>query len=51
MDQKITTIHLVQTGFVTNTCQYSLTIEGEFDNKEMEKIHPEKRGVKAVRAT
>lgn len=49
MAEKITTIHLVQTGFVTNTCEYSLSIEGEFDTEEMEKIHAAPRGVGAVR--
>lgn len=50
MAEKITTIHLVQTGLVTNTCEYSLTIEGEYDTEEMKNNYPVKHGAGAVRA-
>ena len=49
MDSKILTIHLVKTGFPTDTCNYTLSIEGEFDKTEMEKIGVSKTGQGAVR--
>jgi hypothetical protein len=36
MFDKILTIHLVQEGFVANTMDYNLSIEGEFNETEME---------------
>jgi hypothetical protein len=36
MYDKILTIHLVQDGFVTNSMDYNLSLEGEFNQKEME---------------
>jgi len=36
MFDKILTIHLVQEGFVTNSMDYDLSLEGEFNEKEME---------------
>jgi hypothetical protein len=36
MYDKILTIHLVQDGFITNSMDYNLSLEGEFNEKEME---------------
>ncbi|MEK6480565.1 hypothetical protein WJR50_23680 [Catalinimonas sp. 4WD22] len=51
MAEKALTIHLVQTGFPTDTCDYYLTMEGEFDQKEMEKLAPKGATHGAVRAS
>jgi len=50
MADKALTIHLVKTGFPTNTCDYSLSIEGEFEKEEMEKLVKKTAGSAAVRA-
>lgn len=50
MAEKVLTIHLVQTGFPTDTCDYDLTIEGEFNENEMESTGAAKKGHGAVRA-
>lgn len=42
MANKFTTIHLVQTGFVGNTCDYYVTIEGEYSESEMKAIDSKK---------
>lgn len=39
MDEKILTLRLVQTGFVTDVCHYSVSAEGEFDDKVMKSLH------------
>ncbi len=36
MEDKFLTIHLVQTGLVTNTCSYDLSIEGEYNPNKLE---------------
>ena len=38
MADKVLTIHLVQTGFATNYCDYSLSVEGTFDESEMNSL-------------
>jgi hypothetical protein len=38
MFQKLTTIHLVHTGFPTDKFEYTVEVEGEFSQQEMEKI-------------
>jgi hypothetical protein len=38
MFDKILTIHVVQEGFVTNSMDYDLSLEGEFNEKEMETV-------------
>lgn len=35
MAEKVLTLRLVQTGFVTDVCHYSVSAEGEFDNDTM----------------
>jgi hypothetical protein len=47
MDGKITTIHLVHTGLLTNKFAYTVEVEGEFNEAEMEKIG-KSAGAKAV---
>lgn len=39
MAEKVLTLRLVQTGFVTDICHYSVTAEGEFDTKTMESLN------------
>ncbi|WP_128544545.1 hypothetical protein [Larkinella soli] len=40
MADKALTIHLVQTGLVTNVCDYDLSIDGAFDEQEMRALYP-----------
>lgn len=51
MASKAITIHLVKTGFPTDTCDYSISIEGEFDQKEMQNLASKPKGTGAVRTT
>lgn len=51
MASKAITIHLVKTGFPTDTCDYSISIEGEFDQKEMQNLASKSKGITAVRAS
>ena len=46
MAEKVLTLRLVQTGFVTDVCHYSVSAEGEFDEKVMKSLHssPVKKG-------
>jgi hypothetical protein len=39
MAEKLITIHLVKNGFPTDTCSYTISIEGEFDKAEMQKVN------------
>lgn len=39
MAEKLLTLRLVQTGFVTDVCHYSVTAEGEFDTKIMSSLY------------
>lgn len=48
MDNKLLTIHLVKTGFPTDTCNYSVSITGEFDKNEMIKIGSGKTAQDAI---
>lgn len=46
MAEKLLTLRLVQTGFVTDICHYSVSAEGEFDTKTMTSLSssPVKKG-------
>ncbi len=46
MAEKVLTLRLVQTGFVTDICHYSVSAEGEFDEKVMTSLSssPVKKG-------
>lgn len=46
MAEKLLTLRLVQTGFVTDICHYSVSAEGEFDTKTMTSLSssPPKKG-------
>lgn len=50
MAEKVLTIHLVQTGFPTDTCNYCISMEGEFDHKEMENLASQRKGTTAAGA-
>lgn len=50
MAEKLLTIHLVQTGLVSNKCEYYVSIEGEFDENELKKLDTVFHGSGAVRA-
>lgn len=50
MADKLLTIHLVQTGVITNKCQYSLSIEGEFDNATLQALNSGGKKKTLVRA-
>ena len=39
MAEKLLTIHLVQTGFVSNKCEYYVSLEGEFDEATMQALN------------
>lgn len=42
MANKFTTIHMVHTGFVTDACDYSVEVEGEFDEDNMKALASKK---------
>jgi hypothetical protein len=50
MAEKLITIHLVKNGFPTDTCNYSISIEGIFDKEEMQKAGGVKTAHGAVKA-
>jgi hypothetical protein len=49
MANKLLTIHLVKEGFPTDTCNYTLSIEGEFNKAEMQKVDADRSTQGAVR--
>lgn len=38
MEEKVLTIRLKQTGFVTDVCHYSVSIKGEFEEQAMKSL-------------